>query len=26
VVFTSHLGVNAVTGTIGASVDIVFDP
>ncbi len=26
VVFTSHLGVNAETGTIGAPVDIVFDP
>ena len=26
VVFTSHLGVNATTRTIGAQVDIVFDP
>lgn len=26
VVFTSHLGVNAMTGTVGAKVDIRFDP
>ena len=26
VVFTSHLGVNAMTGTVGARVDILFDP
>lgn len=26
VVFTSHLGVNATTGTLGAKVDILFDP
>ena len=26
VVFTSQLGVNATTGTIGARVDILFDP
>ncbi len=26
VVFRSHLGVNETTGTIGARVDIVFDP
>lgn len=26
VTFTSHLGVNATTGTVGAKVDITFDP
>ena len=26
VVFTSHLGVNATTRTIGAQVEIMFDP
>ncbi len=26
VVFTSHLGVNAATGMVGAKVDIIFDP
>jgi hypothetical protein len=26
VTFTSHLGVNGTTGTIGAKVDILFDP
>jgi hypothetical protein len=26
VVFTSHLGVNATTGTVGAKVHILFDP